>query len=111
MYQRTLQSVLESVYELVGSRSSGRGIEDTRTIPGLVVFDLGAFVHSLCNGPIPSNDGMPVQHLNTMATMLGIQDHRFAHFVCRGILKAKKPGPFNASFKLFGDNQETQMKH
>jgi CHAT domain-containing protein len=40
----------------------------------------------------------------TPTTVLeGLRDHRFAHFVCHGVLEAGKP--FDASFKLYRDER------
>jgi CHAT domain-containing protein len=41
------------------------------------------------------------------AVLEGLQDHRFAHFVCHGKLESDKP--FNASFRLYGGNLFTLL--
>jgi CHAT domain-containing protein len=42
------------------------------------------------------------------AVLRCLQDHRFAHFICHGILEAGKP--FDASFKLHDDKRLTLLK-
>jgi CHAT domain-containing protein len=41
------------------------------------------------------------------AVVEGLRDHRFAHFVCHGILESGKP--FDASFQLYEDKRLTLL--
>ena len=48
------------------------------------------------------------KNATSSAVIQGLQDHRFAHFVCHGILETGKP--FDASFKLYQGKRLTLLK-
>jgi len=103
-YTPTLSALIES--NQLGSRTSGK--------PSLLLV-----VQQDASMKAASSETRVVQSVNTQvktlisaratptAVLKRLQDHRFVHIVCHGILEPGKP--FESSFKLYGGNRLTLL--